>query len=389
MKPVTEVPTSEGGDRPEELVSRLLALYRSHTSDLAPAQRLEPAYKYSDEDLWHTERRLIHRRAPLPLALSCELPAPLAWKATSAVGVPVLIARDGDGAVHASLNVCRHRGAPVAPVGCGSSQQFTCPFHGWSYDSTGRLDPSSVSELFGPAGNGERDLFRLPVEEACGLIFVCLELDGTIELQEWLGRELMGQLDALELWRYDHHSLRSIEGPNWKLVSDGYLESYHVGTLHRDSVLSAVVPEIAAFDTWGPHMRHTFALQTIKEANDQSELRSVGRPVFWLFPGLNISGGGGDIVAVSLILPGQSVGSSVTAQHILVRKDSSNADLRSMANRVRDGLYATTLTEDHPVAQAIQDGLESIGSQPVVFGRNEPGIQHFHRAISRFIVSSS
>src|ERR1044072_5415718 len=72
-----------------------------------------PASAYTDPDQWRREMDLIFKRVPLMLALSCELPEPGNYKAMDAMGMPVLITRDKKDEVHAFLNVCAHRGAPV------------------------------------------------------------------------------------------------------------------------------------------------------------------------------------------------------------------------------------------------------------------------------------
>ena len=44
-------------------------------------------------------------------------------------GIPLIIARGGDGEIRAFANSCRHRGTPVAE-GEGNCRAFTCPYHG-------------------------------------------------------------------------------------------------------------------------------------------------------------------------------------------------------------------------------------------------------------------
>lgn len=52
---------------------------------------------------------------------------------------PVIVVRDGDGSIHALLNSCRHRGAAVCRAESGNQRHFVCPYHGWTYDRSGRL----------------------------------------------------------------------------------------------------------------------------------------------------------------------------------------------------------------------------------------------------------
>jgi phenylpropionate dioxygenase-like ring-hydroxylating dioxygenase large terminal subunit len=63
--------------------------------------------------------------------------------------MPVLMTRGADGQVKAFANICRHRGAPVAQ-GCGNTRAFTCPYHGWTYDTAGK--PLGTTDKVGFAG---------------------------------------------------------------------------------------------------------------------------------------------------------------------------------------------------------------------------------------------
>ena len=131
------------------LAKRLLALHESGTTDQAPSTYRMPTSRYVDPDRFALEMERIFRRVPLPLALSCELREPGAYKALDAAGVPVLIVRGDDGALRAFVNSCRHRGSPVVGDGCGETRRFTCPYHAWSYDRSGcGIMPRTLRWLF-------------------------------------------------------------------------------------------------------------------------------------------------------------------------------------------------------------------------------------------------
>ena len=51
----------------------------------------------------------------------------------------MILCRDRAGAVHVFLNSCRHRGMKVCRYDDGNTPLFTCPYHGWSYATDGRL----------------------------------------------------------------------------------------------------------------------------------------------------------------------------------------------------------------------------------------------------------
>jgi phenylpropionate dioxygenase-like ring-hydroxylating dioxygenase large terminal subunit len=53
---------------------------------------------------------------------------------------PVILTRDGQGRLHALLNMCRHRGNRVVRVDDGNAKRFMCTYHGWTYRNDGALD---------------------------------------------------------------------------------------------------------------------------------------------------------------------------------------------------------------------------------------------------------
>src|SRR3954447_26394249 len=121
------------------VIDRLLRHVREGTTDQAVGVMREPVDHYLDQDRWRREIDQVHKRVPMPLALSCELPSPGTFKALDVADVPVLITRGRDGALHAMINACRHRGSRLAGRGTGKATRLPCPYHAWSYDLEGCL----------------------------------------------------------------------------------------------------------------------------------------------------------------------------------------------------------------------------------------------------------
>jgi phenylpropionate dioxygenase-like ring-hydroxylating dioxygenase large terminal subunit len=372
------------------MLARVDRLRASGTTDQAPDVLREPAASYVDPARWADELAAIHRSVPLPLALSCELAEPGAYKAIDVAGTPVLLTRTADGEARAMLNVCRHRGAEVVPAGSGVAPRLVCPYHSWCYALDGALTSVEDEATFGGVDRSALALLPVPVQERAGLVFVGLTPGRPLDLDAWLGPELGHLLDALDLAGCFHHSTRVLDGPNWKVVLDGYLESYHVGTAHQQSVLLSTMSNMATFDAFGPHMRNCFAYRTSADASDGSDasdapdvaaIRASVADVYWLFPGLNISGAWGAQIAVSLVLPGRTWDVSRTEQHIILRDRPADDTARQSADVKADRLREIVLDEDYTLAEGVQRSLGALAGQDVLFGRNEPGVQHFHRTI--------
>ena len=68
--------------------------------------------RYLDEARYRRELAAL-RRLPVMVAHRAELAAPGRFLTREVLGTPLLLTRDEQGAVHALINVCRHRGARV------------------------------------------------------------------------------------------------------------------------------------------------------------------------------------------------------------------------------------------------------------------------------------
>ena len=64
---------------------------------------------------------------------------------------PVILTRDGQGRLHALLDMCRHRGNRVCRVDDGNAKRFMCTYHGWTYRNDGALEyvPGSPRPITG------------------------------------------------------------------------------------------------------------------------------------------------------------------------------------------------------------------------------------------------
>ena len=101
--------------------------------------------------------------------------------------MPILLVRQPDGMLSASLNVCRHRGARVAE-GCGNGAgSFSCRYHGWTYGLDGKLIARPDELSFPAFDRAAAGLRTLPVAEKYGMVWVCPTPGATIDIDDLLG----------------------------------------------------------------------------------------------------------------------------------------------------------------------------------------------------------
>jgi len=348
-----------------------------------------PATHYTDAQRWSREMELIFKRVPLMLALSAELPEPGSFKAMEALGLPVLITRGVDRQVHAFLNVCQHRGAPVIAAGHGNCPRFTCLYHGWTYSNDGRLLAITDARNFGDIDKSQRSLTALPCAERAGMIFVGLTPGTNLDVDGYYGG-LLEDFEAADLAHWTFLGARVIEGANWKIAFDGYLEGYHFATLHPKTIAVRTPSNVTHYEAFGPHLRIGFPQMDIARLRDVPR-EQWGRCensgfdfVRILFP--NVSAFlAPEIAQIAQLFPGPTPDRNRTVLLYARRTPPADDADKAHIERMIDFLRDVTHDEDYVLGAQIQQGLQSGALQSLVFGKNERGNQFFHEVVDWYL----
>ncbi len=357
-----------------------------------------PVGDYLDVERWQKEVDEIFRRKPLIIAITSELREPGGYRAMTIAGVPILLTRLRTGEVRLFINACRHRGVPVAAEGGGQANRFTCPYHAWTYASDGRLIAIPEQETFGDIDKSCYGLTPLAVEERGGLIWGVLTPGVHLDLDEWLGE--MGPLLAkTDLTDFEVFDRTELQGTNWKLTWEGYIETYHFASLHKDSFAGFVVPNRGMFDAFGRHFRLCVPLRGItdyqltdEEGADTGQL--LGHPLL-LFPSTEITFGyePGEVPIIrslmAQVIPGSTPDTSHTVLRTLTNRNVRGTPFEEEMARWSEMSFRTVREEDYPVVRTIQSTLRSGGNDHFIIGRNEVGIQHFHAEVKAILDAAS
>ncbi|WP_419928949.1 aromatic ring-hydroxylating oxygenase subunit alpha [Candidatus Poriferisocius sp.] len=374
-------------DAIRDLTRRVFELWQDNTTDLAPDVMRQSVDAYLDQPRFEYEVERIFKHLPLALAISSELPAPDTYKAMDVMGVPLLLTRGADGAARAFLNVCRHRGSPLCEPGSGSAQRLTCPYHAWSYDTAGDLVGMFGAHTFGDVDRDHLALTPLACAEKAGFVFACLTPGVTFDIDTFLG-DFAPYVAALDLDQWHIFEQRTLDGPGWKVAWDGYLEGYHQERLHPKTVGLNTIGNLMAHDTWGPHQRIVFGRKSLPKLVDQPEeewdLDEHIRLIHSIFPNVSISGILGDYCLLSQLFPGSTVDTSLTIQTVLCRHEPSTDEEQQVAEQFSALVLQAVRDEDYWVGFQIQNALKSGATSEVLFGRNEPSLQHYHHAVERY-----
>ena len=375
-------------DQLVQIARRGIAHYRNGTVDQAEAQMRVPTTIYTDPDRWKIEVDRVFKRLPLMLAFSVELPGPGSYRALEVAGVPVLLTRGNDDAVRAFVNMCSHRGAIVVEEGTGTARRFSCPYHAWTYDTTGDLVGVFDAERFGELDRSCLGLTPLPVAERAGMIWVVLTPGSTVDIDGFLcGYDAM--LGHLDLANCHLVGRQTLVGPNWKVAYDGYIDYYHLPILHRDT-FGPDMSSKAMYDAWGPHQRlacpdrHYGPLADLPE--DQWTTNALIGGVWTIFPHVSIAAfdSGGKVWMVSQLFPGATVDQSVTVQNFMHTCPPTDEQAEAMVERMKFN-YNVVQNEDYYTGLRIQRAIKTGAKKEFIFGRNESGGHRFHRWVQAIL----
>lgn len=191
-----------------------------------------PGAVYTDPEVLREEKQRIFLRSWMCAGREESIPEAGDYMTGQVLGEPFIVARDKTGGISAMLNMCRHRGVPVAE-GQGHVRGFSCPYHAWYYDLQGKLIASPHM------GRSEVDLsgYRLrPLQVATWRGWIFVSFSAEAEPFE----RFIAPFDE-ELWWFKSEQTRLAEkvvlpiACNWKLLVENLIDIYHVPILHKAS----------------------------------------------------------------------------------------------------------------------------------------------------------
>jgi len=163
-----------------------------------------------------------------------------------------IVVRTQSGAIKAYFNACMHRGTQLkTSAGCGYSENFRCPFHGWIYSLDGDLVELPEDWDFPHVSSESHRLRELRVGTWAGFVFVNFDPDA-VPLEDYLGvlPEHFAQWGIEDRYVETHVCKRL--PVNWKAAAEAFLEAYHVRETHAGGVPGTEVT--TQYDIFGDHV---------------------------------------------------------------------------------------------------------------------------------------
>jgi phenylpropionate dioxygenase-like ring-hydroxylating dioxygenase large terminal subunit len=369
------------------LVERLLSYRDGGGTDLAAEALVNPVSVYTDAAHYAHELDQIFRKGPLPVALSADLRRRGDFVTTEIAGVPVLTVRADDGALRAFINVCPHRGATLVERSGRITNTIRCPFHGWIFGLDGAPRATRSFETgFGDIAGELTSLQQVPVWESHGFIYVattnqCLDTS-PLESLSMLGADFAAlRLDDYIFFR-ENVSLLSM---NWKLPVDSFLETYHVPSLHRTSVAPFYLDRPVLFDSLGWNARmcqwRRTALDSLNEGATDEQFRKHGNLIFFLFPNAILNFPIPGCLEFWHMMPDGVDRVRVTTRFYTNRAVDSPRSF-DFCNQNFELSNRVVYQEDFPLHSAVYSAMAAGALERMLYGRNEPGLIHFHTLLA-------
>ena len=235
----------------------LARLARNAALPLARARAMPPAV-YHDPGVHQLELERIFRRGWHCAGRAGSIPRPGDWFTWQLADQPVFVMRGSDGEVRAFANVCRHRMMRLLD-GQGSCQRIVCPYHAWTYDIDGQLRAARHMQHSEGFETGAIRLAPVRCEVWQGWVYLSLD-ESAAPVAEALARlsDIVadyGMGEYVEVLREDH-----VWNTNWKLLTENFMEGYHLPVTHRATVGAYFDAEDTEFGEHAPEEAFTYQL---------------------------------------------------------------------------------------------------------------------------------
>jgi len=241
---------------------------------------------YREPSVFKEEMERIFYRTWVAVGHESEVPNSGDYKRTWIGDQPAIMVRDREGEINVMLNRCTHRGAQVCESHRGNSHIFRCPYHGWSFNSQGKLLGLTYSAGYPQDfDKASYNLKSAKVDTYRGFVFANLS-DDACPLLEHLGNAAEGIDRFVDFSPSGKLNLSAgfakhkIDA-NWKIVLENETDGHHPLFSHR-SIFSVVESNLATVfdesseglvrDLGGGHTELDF----------RPVYRRIGQPFAWL-----------------------------------------------------------------------------------------------------------
>ena len=367
-----------------DIKDRLQSLIVNKETDYAKSIYKNAVIEYIDASIANTEKKIIFEESPICLGTAALVPNQGDWFTVDIGDKSILIVRNNKTEISAYLNICSHRGAKLVEGSGTKAYAFKCPYHSWVYNLDGELKARPRENAFEEINKDQCSLQKFELDNHQGFLWLIMD-------KKAKNKHSSNKADLNELLidydfnKYQHFkSIKIYPKLNWKLAVDTFLELYHIDELHTKSLAPIIKNDLQLFDTYGKNIRVIGARHSAVKLNrvlkDQREFDTHTIQLRILFPN-TILVCHPDHVEVWQILPKNEVNECEVSFSLYTKETfSSKSAIRHWDNNFNLALNAV-VKEDFPLGENVQKGFYAAPKRKIIFGKNEPALQHFHKQI--------
>lgn len=372
------------------LIEELLDLKAARSAFLDEDTSTSRVDHYWRQERFDAERTALFRKLPQMVAHISELATPGSFLRRQMAGLPLLLTRDDSGAVHAFLNVCRHRGTRLVDAEGGCRKRFSCPYHAWTWNNRGDLiGVPHEQQGFPDLDRSKLGLKRLPVAEHSGFIWVGADADASLDIEEFLAGlapdfDWFGAPD-LRVAKDTIHSRKV----NWKILVEGSIEAYHFKVTHRNTIGPFFNDNLSSYRTFGPHMRAVLPRTSITQLQDTPRehwsIRDHANVLYTILPTNQF------LVQQDHVVWIRSDPISPDETELRIATLSKTSDPAEMTDeeaahwQKNHDITTRTLDEDFEIGESIQAGLRAGANDVMNFGRFEGALTQFAATVDSYV----
>lgn len=371
----------------QAIISDVEQLLEKRSTAMADAVWFEPTTHYTEPARLRREREVLFRKYPHVAAVGAQIPNPGDFITTKIADVPLIVVRGEDGQARCLVNICRHRANTVCSESHGTKRMFACQYHAWTYDTTGKCRSFVDRNGFGDIERADYGLVSLPCEERYGFVWCIPDPQSTIDMATYVGPEFDTELLDYRIDEQMVYADTELHKPfNWKLGVDTFHEVFHLAFLHKATVGPLFLGNVSSYEKIGLHhrmaaIRSTFPDMLAKPEDEQHLLPNTGL-VYFIFPATFINWQMDHMEVWSVCPEAGNDDQCVIKATMLIHEPPSTPSAARHWERNWTVLSESVMTEDFDTMEQIQANIESGLVSELPFGRNEIGLQNFHRDVN-------
>ena len=362
------------------------------TTSLGDIEVRSDTNRYTSQSRFNDELKKVFNSLPTIVAHASEVGELDSYKEVKTTMGSLIVSRDSNNLVRVFRNACRHRGAKLVE-GSGCSKLFVCPYHAWSYTTDGALNNiPGHQHCFPNTNKSDNGLIALPSIEMYGFIWVCPSAAENEDIKVHLTGHLAGMNAHLEWLKADEltHFKRftKVWKGNWRLFSEGGLETYHFAFAHKETIAPFFYNNVAVIDKVDMHYRVVMPTKNLSseeaQATDDLSLHDYSHTLFMLLPNtaLLIQKEHVEFINFRPLSAGETEITITT----LIPKNTDLNDINQLRHWQKNhDITNTTLNEDWALGESIQSSLESGALPYIQYGKNEWALHAFNEELNALL----